>query len=81
MLIRVSEQEIKDIISIPVEGMSDLDRDEMAIPSYLHDNPLIRWLMWQRYEKIEKLALLEKPKSVLEFGCGLGLFLPPSIFC
>jgi 2-polyprenyl-3-methyl-5-hydroxy-6-metoxy-1,4-benzoquinol methylase len=56
--------------------VAEHDRDEMAIPSYLHGNPLIRWLMWRRYEAIERLARLSPKSSVLEFGCGLGLFLP-----
>ena len=51
-------------------------RDEMAIPSYLHANPLIRWLMWKRYRVIAQMAAELPHKSVLEFGCGVGLFLP-----
>jgi len=56
--------------------MTARDRDEMAIPSYLHWNPLIRWLMWRRYEVVADLAELAPWKHVLEFGCGIGLFLP-----
>jgi SAM-dependent methyltransferase len=76
MLIRLTTNELKEIVSLPVAGMTENDRDEMAIPSYLHGNPMIRWLMWRRYEKIAELALLDKSMSVLEFGCGVGLFLP-----
>src|SRR5262245_56605561 len=56
--------------------MTARDRDEMAIPSYLHSNPLIRWLMWRRYEVVADLAELAPWKHVLEFGCGIRLFLP-----
>ena len=48
----------------------------MAIPSYLHWNPLIRWLMWRRYEYISYLSGYLRKMSVLEFGCGTGVFLP-----
>jgi 2-polyprenyl-3-methyl-5-hydroxy-6-metoxy-1,4-benzoquinol methylase len=76
MLHRLRENQLRDIVSLRVDGMTEHDRDEMAIPSYLHANPLIRWLMWRRYEKIAELAALDKSMSVLEFGCGVGLFLP-----
>jgi len=48
----------------------------MAIPSYLHSNPLVRWLMWRRYRVIARFARLESGPRVLEFGCGIGIFLP-----
>ena len=76
MLQRLSQEDLKKIVALPVVGMTEHNRDEMAIPSYLHTNPLIRWLMWKRYEKIAELASLNNSMSVLEFGCGIGLFLP-----
>lgn len=48
----------------------------MAIPSYIHSNPMIRWLMWERYRRIAQMAELDKSKCVIEFGCGIGVFLP-----
>lgn len=51
-------------------------RDEMAIPSYLHANPLIRWLMWRRYRVAADLISSVPHERALEFGCGVGLFLP-----
>ena len=71
----LSTNEIRNIVSVPVVKMSDHDRDEMAIPSYLHGNPLVRWLMWKRYEIIAKLSKIESGDTVLEFGWS-GLFLP-----
>lgn len=68
--------EIRDITTSTLAGMSDHDRDEMAIPSYLHTNPLIRWLMWRRYEAIARYLDGLDGNTVFEFGCGLGLFLP-----
>ncbi len=76
MIHKISMQELKDILSEDIPYISDHDKDEMAIPSYLHWNPLIRWLMWRRYEAIAQLAGFLKDMTVLEFGCGVGLFLP-----
>lgn len=76
MIQRVSVQEIRAFTSEPVTRITDLDRDEMAIPSYLHRNPLIRWLMWRRYEEIARVGHFTKETKVLEFGCGSGVFLP-----
>jgi len=76
MIKRVPLGEIRHITGTVVAGMSDHDRDEMAIPSYLHANPLVRWLMWRRYETIARFLDDVNGTSALEFGCGLGLFLP-----
>lgn len=73
---RLPQELLVEILSIPVDGLSEHQRDEMAIPSYLHANPLIRWLMWRRYEVIATLAAFDRSMTVLEFGCGIGLFLP-----
>ena len=73
---KTATSEIRDITTNTLAGMSDHDRDEMAIPSYLHGNPLIRWLMWRRYEVIAQYLDDVDGNTALEFGCGLGLFLP-----
>ena len=75
-LSKISQREIRQLTGAPVAGLADSDRDEMAIPSYLHGNPLIPWLMWKRYEAIAELAQFSGNEHVLEFGCGIGLFLP-----
>jgi len=51
-------------------------RDSMAIPSFLHGNPLVRRLVWRRYEVISDLCGLGENDTVLEFGCGPGFFFP-----
>ena len=56
--------------------VSSMDQAEMAIPSYLHQNPLIREILWRRYETVYKLASLKAAMTVCEFGCGIGAFLP-----
>ncbi|NJA07624.1 class I SAM-dependent methyltransferase [Methylococcaceae bacterium WWC4] len=76
MVRKLSTRELREIVSIQIPRISDCDRDEMAIPSYLHWNPLIRWLMWKRYESISNLSSISTEMSILEFGCGTGVFLP-----
>lgn len=73
---RISQREIRTLTGAPVKGLTDSDRDEMATPSYLHGNPLVPWLMWKRYAAIAELAQFSGNEHVLEFGCGIGLFLP-----
>jgi SAM-dependent methyltransferase len=52
--------------------------DEIAIPSYTHRNPLMRYLFWERLaaalEWIDRLA--PRPTSLLDFGSGMGLLFP-----
>lgn len=53
-------------------------RDEMAAPSYLHANPLVRWLFWKRLDVVARF-LAEgggRYASGLDFGCGIGVQLP-----
>jgi len=75
-MLKIMPEEVRSIIEHPNASMTDNDHDEMAIPSYLHSNPVIRWLMWERYRQVETFLLKRPVYSVLEFGCGLGLFLP-----
>lgn len=61
-------------------------RDESAIPSYLHWNPFVRWIITRRLRVVtrmvgEGLAIraagaAAAPPSGLDFGCGVGLLLP-----
>ncbi len=76
MITRIPKSEIRNITSIAVEDITEHDRDEMAIPTYLHANPLIRWLMWKRYDCIADMLDGKVSGAALEFGCGIGLFLP-----
>lgn len=75
MIEKLSRRAVLELTAEPLAGLSPDDRDEMAIPSYGHANPLIRWLMWRRYAAV---AALMGPGggTALEFGCGIGLFLP-----
>lgn len=62
--------------------LSREDRDEMAIPSYLHPNPALRAMAWARVGTLA--AMLARcceaqrargPLTVLDFGCGTGVLL------
>jgi SAM-dependent methyltransferase len=58
--------------------LSQEDRAEMAIPSYLHRNPALRWMAWRRLEvvvaAIERLSAHRAPDSLaVDFGCGSGI--------
>ncbi len=66
-----SSQLLEVTASIP-----QADREEMAVPSYSHSNPLIRWLFWKRLDVALDLAQLRPNEAVLEFGIGSGVLLP-----
>jgi SAM-dependent methyltransferase len=51
-------------------------RREMAVPSYTHRNPLIRWLFWSRLDTAVSLAAAQPGEAVLDFGLGTGVLLP-----
>lgn len=68
-----------------VEGLSKLRQTlspevmhEIALPSYTHQNPLMRHLFWERLavalEWLDNLAPV--PSVVMDFGCGLGVLFP-----
>src|SRR4029077_5261491 len=76
MIRKLSVREITELTSREIPRIHAYDKDEMAIPSYRHSNPLVRWLMWKRYELITGLADFSKDMTALEFGCGIGVFLP-----
>lgn len=76
-LIRLSQKEIRQVIRTYAVGeIPGKVQDEMAIPTYLHPNPLIRWLFWRRYELMMQIGQFNNKQTVLEFGCGIGMFLP-----
>ena len=52
----------------------------MAIPSYIHPNPAMRWMAWRRVEVIARqfresrvVRSMDKGLAVLDFGCGSGV--------
>ncbi len=55
--------------------LSTDDRDEMAIPSFLHKNPALKWMAWRRVEVVARLLeeICPKDGRVLDYGCGTGV--------
>ena len=59
-------------------GLNEHDRDEMAIPSYRHKNPAMRWMAWRRVEVVARhmerlFRSMDKRASLVDFGCGTGV--------
>ncbi len=52
--------------------------EEMAIPSYLHRNPAMRWMATRRLDVVADWLCegLTSHARVLDFGCGAGVLLP-----
>ena len=46
---------------------------EMAVPSYLHWNPFVRWIIRKRLLCLANIVIHDHTKRILDFGCGLGL--------
>lgn len=64
------------------QQLSAEDRDEMAVPSYLHRNPAMRWMAWRRVDVVAQQLAAACPvgeanarRTVLDFGCGTGVLL------
>lgn len=63
--------------------LSEHDRDEMAIPSYRHRNPAMRWMAWRRVEVVaQRLGVLARRAegigTLVDFGCGAGVLFDES---
>lgn len=59
-------------------SLSEHDRDEMAIPSYRHRNPAMRWMAWRRVDIVaRRLSELARSRgranTLVDFGCGTGV--------
>lgn len=74
----------RDLLIRMAESLDADDRDEMAIPSYLHGNPLLRWMAWLRVrvlaDNLTRLATADgrsrEDCTILDYGCGSGVLLP-----
>jgi predicted TPR repeat methyltransferase len=64
------------------EELTGQKRAESALPSYIHRNPLVRWLMFKRLDIVlamvrEVLARLADRRAIgFDFGCGIGILVP-----
>lgn len=72
MAVRVSPAELRAATA----SLAPAERAEMAVPSYSHWNPLIRWLFWWRLDTAVRLAGLTPGLTVLDYGTGSGILLP-----
>lgn len=64
--------------------LSEDESAEMAIPSYRHANPLLRWMAWRRVELLGRAVAEDSRRSrhgrdhatwAVDFGCGTGVLL------
>lgn len=76
----ISREKVSAAIKSLAENMPGEVIDEMAVPSYLHWNPLVRWIIRKRLRVIDRLLSTQarrypgkKLGSILDFGCGIGL--------
>lgn len=70
----------RDLLVRMAKKLPPEDRDEMAIPSYLHRNPAMRWMSWRRVEVTARFFRDscknlngEFGPTVMDFGCGTGV--------
>ena len=72
---------IPDELFSRMAGMlSPEDRDEMAIPSYRHRNPAMRWMAWRRIEVVAHFMAAAcaartdgAVRDIMDYGCGSGV--------
>lgn len=70
------EQDALRAVIEQIECVDSSQQDAMAIPTYLHWNPLVRWLFHLRHKRVSQLVEVPPGGTILEFGCGIGAFLP-----
>lgn len=65
----------KSLLLEMASTISEEECAEMAIPSYLHKNPVMRWMANRRVQiLIEWLLAYQNPSAnMLDFGCGTGI--------
>lgn len=69
---RLRRQELAALVC----GLSRPVVDEMAVPSYTHWNPFIRWLMWERIAAVQGICSWSAVDTAVDFGTGSGVLLP-----
>ena len=58
------------------KGFASNILDEMAVPSYTHWNPVVRWQMWRRLALVQDLCTGQPVERALDFCTGTGVMLP-----
>jgi len=70
------KKEGKNNLGLLCKGFGTHDLDEQAIPSYLHQNPLVSFTFWKRLQIAAQICALTPMENVLDFGCGAGALFP-----
>jgi len=70
IFVKLFENNLSRLESLPI----DKKTDEVSIPLYLHKNFLVRKIFHDRFKTAYKMTSY-KDKTVLDYGCGSGLFL------
>jgi SAM-dependent methyltransferase len=73
--VRAERVEAQTLRAVALETSAEMGR-EMAVPSYTHPNPAIRWLFWSRLDTAVSLAAPARGETILDFGLGTGILLP-----
>ena len=68
----MNAEQIRRVLKRELAGLDRNDIDEMAIPSYTHRNPLVRWIIRRRLRVIATRMRRLGVRDYLDFGCGLG---------
>jgi 2-polyprenyl-3-methyl-5-hydroxy-6-metoxy-1,4-benzoquinol methylase len=75
----------RDMLERMARAVSQEDKDEMAIPSYLHSNPAMRWMAWKRVTVTAQFMRNshqprneESAQTIMDFGCGTGVLFDES---
>lgn len=73
----------KELVLQLSQSLVGEQRDESAVPSYTHGNPLVRWIIFRRLDVIMAFVNEILPNHApnrgtagLDFGCGVGLLMP-----
>lgn len=73
---RIGGIEERRVLKDAVLGLPSAVIDEMAVPSYTHPNPWIRWIFWKRLEICRRVCSRMNPRVALDYGTGTGVMLP-----
>lgn len=67
---------MKEFIKIEAEKLKSLSEGKDVMDTYFYKNVIIQDLYWNRLKKMLKIAGGIQASSVLDLGCGQGVFLP-----
>ena len=67
-----------ELVDLMQSSISKEESDEMAIPSYTHKNPIMRWVAYSRVKTLIRWMINynNTTSNIIDFGCGTGILLP-----